>query len=103
MKSIGDQFEIYIPANLNVTNPTQRKIMADAIKEFYFHDKLVNVDTIKDFMELLSDACMVYNTLSSAKIINSQNKSPVYEFLFSYYSPFGFMKNLVNVDMGKVM
>lgn len=36
----------------------------------------------------------------SSRIMASRIKSPVYEYLFTYYSPIGLMKNLFKVEEG---
>lgn len=96
-----DHFDMFIPSDLNVTDPAQRKMIGDALKEFYFHGKPVNADTEMALTEMLSDVFFTYGSALTTKIMKSRMNSPVYEYLFNFYAPFGFMKTLMQMENGK--
>lgn len=52
---------------------------------------------------MTSDIFFCSGLLMSSRIIGCRDKSPVYEYLFSYYSPVGIMKNLFKSEEGKLL
>lgn len=49
---------------------------------------------------MTSDIFFNIGNMMSSKILSARIKSPIYKYLFSYYSAFGIMKNLFKQDAG---
>ena len=49
---------------------------------------------------MTSDIFFGAGILMSSKILGAREKSPIYEYLLSYYAPFGIMKNLFKMEEG---
>ncbi|XP_015175882.1 PREDICTED: cholinesterase 1-like [Polistes dominula] len=96
----NNQFEVFLPDDLNVTDPTQRKQLGESIKEFYFHGKDISKDTLKEFTQMLTDAYFTAGAAFSLNFITHRNTAPVYQYIFEYEAPFGIMKNVVNSEKG---
>lgn len=52
---------------------------------------------------MTSDEMFNAGVLMSSKIFSNRIKSPVYKYLFSYYSTFGIMKNLFKLENGNFL
>lgn len=52
---------------------------------------------------MVGDVCFNIPHLMATKIIQSRNKSPVYEYLFSYESSFGVMKSFAGISKCKFL
>lgn len=52
---------------------------------------------------MTSDIFFVAGILMSSRIMSAREKSPIYEYLFSYYAPFGIMKNLFKMEEGTIV
>lgn len=51
----------------------------------------------------MSDVLFSVPVAMSAKIINSINTSPVYQYNFNFEAPFGSLKSLFNFEKGKLI
>lgn len=50
--------------------------------------------------QLTSDIYFTYGVAFVTKMMAAKNKKPIYEYLFSYNSTAGFVKNLFKVEEG---
>nr|QCC89017.1 carboxylesterase 2 [Meteorus pulchricornis] len=91
----------FIPDDLNITDPVLRKEIAETFSEFYFNKEPIK-QNIEALTELLGDAEYNHGPLLSARIMNSRMSSPVYEYLFNYFTSHGILKNLTEVEEGIV-
>ncbi|XP_047347897.1 venom carboxylesterase-6-like [Vespa velutina] len=96
---INEHFENFLPDDLNVTDPVQRKQLADFMKEFYLHGKDISKDTEKELSHMLTDAYFTTGTTFTLNFITHRNTAPVYQYIFEYDNPFGIMKN-IKTDRG---
>ncbi|NP_001136104.1 carboxylesterase clade B, member 6 precursor [Nasonia vitripennis] len=92
-------FEFFLPDDLNATD-ARRKELSDMIRTFYLDGKELTVDSKEQFTTMTSDIFFVAGILMSSRIMSAREKSPIYEYLFSYYAPFGIMKNLFKKEEG---
>lgn len=97
-----DHFDLFIPSDLNITDATQRQMIGESIKKFYFNEKPVNSETAMELTNLLSDVYFIYGAALSGKIISSRNSAPVYEYFFTFHSPVGMMKTFFQMTDGKI-
>ncbi|KAK2586966.1 hypothetical protein KPH14_010941 [Odynerus spinipes] len=97
---MNQQFEYFLPDDVNVTDSVQRKQLGEAMKDFYFHGKDISRATEKEFTQMLSDAYFIAGVAFSLNFITHRNTAPVYQYIFEYEAPFGIMKNLVNFEKG---
>lgn len=51
---LNEHFENFLPYDLNITDPVQRKQLADSMKEFYFHGKDISKDTKKELTQVIT-------------------------------------------------
>ncbi|XP_058804192.1 juvenile hormone esterase-like [Phymastichus coffea] len=96
---MDQHFDMFIPDDLNVTD-AKRKEMSDMLRKFYFDGKALTADAKAQFTMMTSDIFFDAGILMSSRIIGSRDKSPVYEYLFSHYSPVGIVKNLFKTEEG---
>lgn len=96
-----NHFELFIPKDLNITDEGRMKSVGESIKKFYFGDKAVGAATAMELTNLVSDVFFECGSMLTAKIMNSRLTSPVYQYLFNFEAPFGFMKALFKMEGGK--
>nr|QCC89016.1 carboxylesterase 1 [Meteorus pulchricornis]QCC89028.1 carboxylesterase 13 [Meteorus pulchricornis] len=94
----ADHFELFIPPDLNMTNAEHIKMVADMLKDFYYQGKPVDTDATEELTKLLTDIIAVYPVVATNKIYNSRISSPVYEYVFTFQAPLGFMKTLFKLE-----
>ncbi|XP_011306384.1 esterase FE4 [Fopius arisanus] len=96
-----DNFALFIPKDLNMTDPGQLKMVGESIKKFYFGDKAVG-DSVTELTNLLTDVFFACGSMLTARVINARLSSPVYQYLFDFEAPLGFMKSLFKLEKGVV-
>ncbi|KAJ8716844.1 hypothetical protein PYW07_003471 [Mythimna separata] len=64
--------ELLVPYKILRTNPTPTEInkIADTIKDYYFNDKEISVENMKEFVDMTSDSSMTYDQITFAKKIS---------------------------------
>ncbi|XP_076239219.1 esterase FE4 [Calliopsis andreniformis] len=92
--------ELFLPEDLNITDSDQRKEAGECLRKFYFGDKQVSKEDMNEFTKMISDIFFNVGELMSLEVLSSRNSAPIYQYLFSYEAPFGFMKNLLGVSDG---
>ncbi|XP_076766541.1 esterase FE4 [Xylocopa sonorina] len=92
--------EMFLPDDLNFTDSNVKKEAGQCLKEFYFGDKHVSKEDLNEYTTMLSDIFFNAGELLSLDIMKKRLSSPIYEYLFSYEAPTGFMKNLFGVSEG---
>ncbi|KAL2721606.1 esterase FE4-like, partial [Vespula maculifrons] len=97
---LNGQLEDVLPNDINITDPVQRKQLAESMKEFYLHGKDISKNTEEEFTQMLTDAYFTTGTAFSLNFITHRNTASVYQYLFEYESPVGFMKNVANSEKG---
>ncbi|XP_066586450.1 juvenile hormone esterase-like [Prorops nasuta] len=100
LEQLVNHLESFVPYDLNVTDPAKQHEMAAAIKSFYFNNKVLSKESMHEFEMLLTDVMFTTGIALGNKVMSTRNFSPVYEYLFTYESPFGLMKNVFNVEKG---
>ncbi|KAF7992378.1 hypothetical protein HCN44_001703 [Aphidius gifuensis] len=97
-----NNFDLFLPKELNMTDQKMREETGNMIKKFYFNDKTIDPSAEMEFTDLMSDVLFSIPVGMSAKIINSINTSPVYQYDFNFKAPFGLSKSLFNFETGVV-
>ncbi|XP_033230515.1 esterase FE4-like [Belonocnema kinseyi] len=97
---MNDYFEGFVPSELNITDAAKLKEIGDSLRKFYLDGKALSTETAAEYIKMTSDIMFNEGILMSAQIMASKSKQPVYEYLFSYYSPIGIMKNLMKQQEG---
>ncbi|KAF7992376.1 hypothetical protein HCN44_001701 [Aphidius gifuensis] len=95
-----DHFDMFVPKELNITDPETRKQAGQILEEFYFDGKKVDSSTEMELIDLLSDGIFNAGVCMASKIINSRNTSPVYQYYFNFQAPIGLMKSVFNLENG---
>ncbi|XP_053597539.1 esterase FE4-like [Microplitis demolitor] len=93
----ANHFDLFIPKDLNITDPAKRQVIGDSIKKFYFNGKAIGSEAAMELTSLLSDVYFIYGSALSGKIMSSRNSAPVYEYFFTFQSPFGLMKTFFEI------
>ncbi|XP_034942575.1 esterase FE4-like isoform X2 [Chelonus insularis] len=96
----NDHFDLFIPIDLNETDPARRSMIGDMLKKFYFNNQPVSDSNAAELTNLLTDVLFGYGTQLTSRIMSSRNSAPVYEYYFTYNAPFGFMKSLFKLEDG---
>ncbi|XP_017761096.1 PREDICTED: esterase FE4-like [Eufriesea mexicana] len=92
--------EKFLPVDLNITDPNTKKEMGQCLKKFYFGEKQVSKENLHEYIAMLSDTFFNAGELLSTDILKNRISAPIYEYLFSYEAPIGFMKSLFGVSDG---
>ncbi|XP_016907128.2 esterase FE4 [Apis cerana] len=92
--------EQFLPDDLNYTDSNTKKESGQCLKKFYFGEKQVSKDNLNEYIRMLSDIFFDAGELLSLDIMKNRISSPIYEYLFSYEAPTGFMKSLFGVSDG---
>ncbi|PSN48039.1 hypothetical protein C0J52_09101 [Blattella germanica] len=77
--------------------PEKVRGAAKRIRNFYFGDKPISMETINELADLQTDAQFVYGVHRSAKILLHHNSHPVYVYQFSFDGKLGYYKPLLGL------
>ncbi|CAK9820725.1 Esterase FE4 [Anthophora plagiata] len=92
--------EKFLPGDLNITETNARKEAGESLRKFYFGDKQVSKEDLIEYATMLSDTFFNAGVLLSLDIMRNQISSPIYQYLFSYEAPLGFMKSFFGTSDG---
>lgn len=51
---LNGQLEDVLPNDINITDPVQRKQLAESMKEFYLHGKDISKNTEEEFTQVIT-------------------------------------------------
>lgn len=51
---LNEHFDNFLPYDLNITDPVQKKQLVDSMKEFYFHGKDISKDTVEELAQVIT-------------------------------------------------
>ncbi|XP_017882530.2 esterase FE4-like [Ceratina calcarata] len=97
---LNSEPEQFLPDDLNYTSADARKEAGQNLKKFYFGDKQVSKEDLNEYTKMLSDVYFNAGELLSLDIMKNRMSSPIYQYMFTFDSPTGFMKNLFGVRDG---
>ncbi|XP_029046685.1 esterase FE4-like [Osmia bicornis bicornis] len=97
---LNSEPERFLPDDLNITDSDLKKKTGECLRKFYFGDKQVSKDDLKEYTTMLNDVFFNAGELLSLDIIKARNSAAIYEYLFSYQAPFGLMKSLFGISDG---
>ena len=97
---LNTQPELFLPDDLNITDSNEQRESGECLRRFYFGDKQVSKDDINEYSRMLADVMFVVGDLMSLDILKDRISAPIYEYLFSYEAPFGFVKGLLGITDG---
>ncbi|XP_078051535.1 esterase FE4-like [Augochlora pura] len=89
--------EMFLPYNLNVTDPEMRKMHGECLKKFYFGDKQVTKENINELNTMIGDTHFNAGQIIGLDMIKAKSSAPIYLYQFNYEAPFGFMKNFAGI------
>ncbi|XP_043273664.1 juvenile hormone esterase-like [Venturia canescens] len=98
-KMVDENFDKFVPDDLNITDPAQRNEIGESFRKFYLDGKPIDSDP-QQAMNLLGDVFFTYGFSLSTEIINERNSAPVYQYVFSHHDPWGFMKHIFGLEDG---
>ncbi|KAJ2943848.1 hypothetical protein O0L34_g8175 [Tuta absoluta] len=84
MSDINEKFSDYLPNDLQFRDKEEKEKVARDVKQFYFGDKVINNDTIFEYIDYFSDNMFAYPTLRSLKLQVEAGNNQVYLYQFSY-------------------
>ncbi|XP_066996622.2 venom carboxylesterase-6 [Anabrus simplex] len=87
LKELDDKFPEIAPHLLfyNFTVPrSEHKNVANKIRKFYFKNKPISMQTVKELTQMAGDRIFVYDIERAARLMAKANTSPVYFYKFSY-------------------
>ncbi|XP_059046858.1 juvenile hormone esterase-like [Achroia grisella] len=93
----NDDLQIFIPEDLNIEKNTEEAVkIADELKQLYFKDKDIGVESLKEYFELLSDKLVNVDTHRYVQyLVNATNK-PIYYYKFDYVGELNITKNITS-------
>lgn len=100
IEMINTQPELFLPSNLNITDPDARKMHGESLRKFYFGDRQVTRENVNEFTKLLSDSFFNAGVIMALDFIKAKNSAPIYLYQFNYEATFGFMKHLFGITDG---
>nr|XP_003706284.1 PREDICTED: esterase FE4-like [Megachile rotundata] len=92
--------DIFLPDDLNFTDTTWKKKNGECLRNHYFGEKQISKDDLKEYATMIGDIYVKAGEVLSLEIIKNRNSAPVFEYLYTYEAPTGFMKNLHGVTDG---
>ncbi|XP_054003488.1 esterase FE4-like [Hylaeus anthracinus] len=92
--------ELFVPLDLNYTDSNSRRESGECLRRFYFGDKHVSKENINEYTKMLSDVLFNAGEILSLDILRNRLSAPIYEYMFNYEGPFGFMKSLFGISDG---
>ncbi|XP_051170759.1 juvenile hormone esterase-like [Leptopilina boulardi] len=95
---INKHLELFVPDSLNITDDGKLKEISEAIRKFYFDGKAFTSSSVAEFVKLTSDIYFTYGIGFTIKMMGTKNKQPIYEYLFTYNTSAGFVKNLFKIE-----
>ncbi|XP_015431698.1 PREDICTED: esterase FE4-like [Dufourea novaeangliae] len=100
IEMLNTEPEIFLPYNMNITDPEIQKMHGQSLKKYYFGDKHVTKEDINEYTVMLGDSFFNAHQIIPLDLIQKRNSAPIYLYLFTYNAPFGFMKTLAGVSDG---
>ncbi|XP_031846091.1 esterase FE4 [Nomia melanderi] len=86
--------ELFLPDDLNITDPEMFKKNGQCLKMHYFGEKDVTKEDMNEYVKMIGDTFINAQALIPLEYIKSKNSAPIYSYLFTYEAPFGYMKTL---------
>ncbi|KAK9301557.1 hypothetical protein QLX08_006113 [Tetragonisca angustula] len=100
IEMLNTEPEVFLPNDMNITDMNYMKEVGQCLKKFYFGDNQVSKDHLNEYTKMLNDIYFNAGEFLSLDIMRNRISSPIYEYLFSYEGPIGFMKNLFGITNG---
>ncbi|CAG5035979.1 unnamed protein product [Parnassius apollo] len=77
-------FEDFIQVDLNITSNTNKTTIINTIREFYFAQRNINMETIEDYLDYHGDTTILVSTIRSARerALTSRAEVRLYEFTY---------------------
>ncbi|XP_033332359.2 esterase FE4 [Megalopta genalis] len=94
--------ELFLPDDLNITDPVMKTMHGQCLKKFYFGDKQVTKEDMNDFTKMIGDTFFNAGEILALDLIKAKSSAPIYLYQFNYEAPFGFMKHLSGITDGVV-
>nr|ARN17879.1 carboxylesterase 12 [Cephus cinctus] len=94
----NNNFDAFLPIDLNLTNKAEISKISKKVQNFYFHGNISTKDVLP-YIQLKSDIYFTYGTEMSLRIMASYMVNPIYHYLFSYDGGLGFFKKFLNVSL----
>lgn len=101
--SLADEnFHRIVTQTLNEKAPSKIPEIGRLIREFYFEDKPINNDTLKEFVKSCGDVFFVMGTHKLVEI-QQKKRTPTYFYRFSYTSPKCMSKLIFNSPLTGIL
>ncbi|CAK1548591.1 unnamed protein product [Leptosia nina] len=82
--AMNDNFEVFLPPDLQFKDDNERTTVANELKAFYFGKDPVGKENILDYVNFFSDVIFVYPTLRSAKLQVEAGNKNIYLYEYSF-------------------
>ncbi|XP_064292021.1 uncharacterized protein LOC128669717 [Plodia interpunctella] len=97
---MNKKFSDFLPADLIFDNEEQKEEVATNVKQFYFGDQPVGVDTMLAYIDYFSDVMFGYPALRSLKLQKEAGNNKIYLYEYSFAekggNPTGYKDYTVN-------
>ncbi|XP_076629794.1 esterase FE4 [Colletes latitarsis] len=100
IEMLNTEPELFLPDDLNYTDSNIRRASGECLRRFYYGDKHVSKENINEYSKMLSDVFYNAGQLLSLDILATRNTAPIYEYLFTYEAPLGYMRNIFGMNDG---
>ncbi|XP_063534741.1 esterase FE4-like [Cydia strobilella] len=92
-KQMNERFSDFLPADLQFKDEEERDKVAQVIKEFYFGNKAVGLETVQSYVDYFSDIMFVYPHLRSVKLQVEAGSDSLYLYEYTFHSTAPFPDN----------
>lgn len=95
-KEVDEHFEKFVPADLKMNTEEAVK----KIKEFYFKNQPISVETQDQFTDFISDNMLITKINAASKLHTNLSEAPVYFYRFSF-DELSFYKTLYGINLSR--
>ncbi|CAH4038116.1 unnamed protein product [Pieris brassicae] len=95
-EKMNENFSDFLPADLKFKTEDEKNELIKEIKKYYFNDKVINHESLKNYIDYFSDIMFKYSIMKSAQLHSSLSTNPVYLYEFSYVGKLNIQHNYMD-------
>nr|AQY62755.1 carboxylesterase [Pieris rapae] len=95
-EEMNENFADFLPADLKFKTEDEKNEVINKIKKYYFNDKVINHESLKNYIDYFSDVMFKYSIMKSAQLHSSMSNNPVYLYEFSYVGKLNIQHNYMD-------
>ncbi|CAF4867312.1 unnamed protein product [Pieris macdunnoughi] len=95
-EEMNENFSDFLPADLKFKTEDDKNEVIKEVKKYYFHDKVINRESLQNYIDYFSDIMFKYSIMKSAQLHSSISNNPVYLYEFSYVGKLNIQHNYMD-------